>query len=463
MGGYRLGKKLIRILRYAVQVISFALFIYLIIDLVYPLEQGDALQWFTRTDPWEMFGFLRWNGFYLPDWFWLPVLTIVVTLILGRVFCGWLCPFGALQMLADKAGRLIFRNKRHKRIAALRVKSARVMRVVRWFWLFFLVIFFALGSDFLMSLTPFSLLSGETVNIIRGVIPWALIAILIANVFLSRIWCSSVCPTGILLSLISKLRIFRYRTSGSCTQCGRCMKACPVGAAQGKPGAMEEGCIVCGSCAGVCPENAVGFSGPQKKRKEESKGVESAENESKGHTRREFIKISAAAVAAASIYSLGKTVKTTRKILRPPGALDEDIFTSVCSRCGRCIKVCPNEALIPMPITDGIECYGTPYIIPRQESCILCLACQDVCPTGALEKVNVEQVKMGSSTIDRKRCLAWSFEKLCFICGEQCPMLAISPDDQIRPIVDTNICVGCGTCERACPVDGEAAIRVTPK
>jgi ferredoxin-type protein NapH len=116
-----------------------------------------------------------------------------------------------------------------------------------------------------------------------------------------------------------------------------------------------------------------------------------------------------------------------------------------------------------MPITDGIECYGTPYIIPRQASCSLCLACQDVCPTGALEKVNVEQVKMGSSSIDKKRCLAWSFEKLCFICGEQCPMLAISADDQIRPIVDKNICVGCGTCEKACPVEGDAAIRVTPK
>ncbi len=458
-----MGKKLISIIRYAAQAFSLIFFIYLIVNLVYPLEQSDTLQWFTRTDPWSMFNFLRWNELYLPDWFWLPMITMIVTLVFGRVFCGWLCPFGTLQMLADKAGRLIFKNNRHKRISALRAGTARVLRITRYFWLLFLVVFFILGSNLLMSLTPFSLLSGETVNILRGVIPWILIAIIIANVFFSRVWCSSVCPTGILLSLISKLRIFRYWASEKCTQCGKCVKACPAGAAPGRPGQMEEGCIVCGGCGNVCPESAVSFSGPKKKCKKIEPKDGKAENAKNGHTRREFLKISAAAVAAASVYSLGKTVKTTRKILRPPGALDEGMFTSVCSRCGRCIKVCPNNALVPMPITDGIECYGTPYIIPRQEGCTLCLACMEVCPTGAIEMVPLEQVKMGSAAIDKKRCLAWSFEKLCFICGEQCPTLAIEPDDLIRPAVDLDICVGCGSCEKACPIDGEAAIRITPK
>jgi MauM/NapG family ferredoxin protein len=455
------GKKLIRILRYLVQAVSLLFFVFLVANLIYPLEQGDALQWVTRTDPWEMFNFLRWNDLFLPDWFWLPAVTIIVTLVFGRVFCGWLCPFGALQMLADKAGRFIFKNGRHKKVVALRAKTARALSIARWFWLFFLIVFFILGSNFLMSLTPFSLLSGETVNILRGVVPWALIAIMIANVLFSRVWCNSVCPTGILLSLISKLRIFRYSISEDCTKCGRCVDACSVGTAPGKPGAMEEGCIACGDCVSACPEKAVGFFGPGKKRKKESK-EDAPVKEKAGHTRREFLKISVAAVAAASIFTLGKTVKTTNKILRPPGALDEEIFTSVCSRCGRCIKVCPNEALIPMPVTEGIECYGTPYIIPRQGSCVLCMACQEVCPTGAIERVPPDKVKMGSSSIDEKRCLAWSFDKLCFVCGEQCPMLAIEPDDLIRPVVDPNICVGCGTCEKACPVEGEAAIRVDP-
>lgn len=104
-----------------------------------------------------------------------------------------------------------------------------------------------------------------------------------------------------------------------------------------------------------------------------------------------------------------------------------------------------------------------PRIIPREANCNLCLTCQEVCPTGAIAQVPLEQVKMGSAVIDQQRCLAWNENKLCLICGEQCPVLAIEGDGQHRPTVQVDKCVGCGTCEKACPVEGEAAIRVIPK
>ena len=70
---------------------------------------------------------------------------------------------------------------------------------------------------------------------------------------------------------------------------------------------------------------------------------------------------------------------------------------------------------------------------------------------------------MGTAVIDRQRCLAWGENKLCFICGEQCPRLAISGGgEQNRPVVHPGKCVGCGTCEHACPVRGAAAIHVRP-
>lgn len=76
----------------------------------------------------------------------------------------------------------------------------------------------------------------------------------------------------------------------------------------------------------------------------------------------------------------------------------------------------------------------------------------------------VEQVMMGTAEIDKLRCIAWNDEKkLCFICGELCPVLAIEIDDQHRPTVLLDKCVGCGSCEKACPVDGEAAIYILPK
>lgn len=116
-----------------------------------------------------------------------------------------------------------------------------------------------------------------------------------------------------------------------------------------------------------------------------------------------------------------------------------------------------------MPITDGIECFETPYIIPRQANCVLCLTCQKICPTGAISGVPLEQIKMGTVEIDVLRCIAWNGNKLCFICGEQCPVVAIEIDGLNRPIIQPDKCAGCGSCEKACPVDGEAAIRVLPK
>ena len=69
---------------------------------------------------------------------------------------------------------------------------------------------------------------------------------------------------------------------------------------------------------------------------------------------------------------------------------------------------------------------------------------------------------MGKAAIDKHRCIAWNEGKMCYICGEQCPVLAINADENHRPIVQPDKCVRCGSCENASPVDGEADIRVFP-
>jgi ferredoxin len=61
----------------------------------------------------------------------------------------------------------------------------------------------------------------------------------------------------------------------------------------------------------------------------------------------------------------------------------------------------PSKALRPMPITDGLANFETPYIIPRRNRCDLCLVCQEVCPTGAISRIPLEKVRMG--TIDKYR------------------------------------------------------------
>lgn len=448
--------KILSYLRYTLQFISLVSFVLLLSSLSYPLgPEGPLLQGFSWLDPWALLSHLRWQQ-AIPYWLWLPLVTLVVTLLWGRVFCGWFCPFGALLTFTDRISRRV------KSIAIVRVKSLQALQPFRYYWLAFLAVVFLLGSNWVYFLTPFALFSHEIVRILQGSIPWVLLGIMIGTFFFSRFWCSVICPTGMLLTLVSRMRLARYRITKNCIHCGQCTKICSVGSAPVKNGVAKEGCLVCGNCQKVCPTNAINWTGTvwHGKNSPNVSGDTTAIAKNQP-SRRDFLKTIFVVAAAAFLWE--KTVSATKKFLRPPGALAEQDFAAVCNRCGRCIEVCPSKALWPMPLAEGIENFDTPYIIPRKNRCDLCMVCQEVCPTGAIAQVALEKVQIGKSRIDKSRCLAWHENKLCFICGEQCPVLAVEGDEFHRPTVLTDKCVGCGTCENACPVDGEAAIRVFPQ
>ena len=157
-------------------------------------------------------------------------------------------------------------------------------------------------------------------------------------------------------------------------------------------------------------------------------------------------------------------------ILRPPGALPPDQFASACSRCGKCVEVCPAEAIkldLKLLTADGL-----PYIEPRDKSCMVCtsLACMTECPTSALQLVDRLSINMGTAKVDHGLCLRDTGED-CRVCVEACPItgeeagggpdaIFIHPQSG-RVVVRKNICVGCGLCENRCPTE-PAAIRVVP-
>lgn len=451
-------------LRYVIQIISLIFFYYLFTTLLYPLGwQADLLKLYTRLDPWTLFNHLR-GQHYFPVWGWLPILTLFVTLVLGRIFCGWLCPFGAVLMLSDKLGRWIEKSLRLKKITKLRLNMQKRLLPVRTYWLLFLVIIFMLGSNLPYSFTPFALFSHEIVRILKREIPWGMITIIAITILFSRLWCGVLCPTGALLSFFGRFRFFRYQASDQCVHCSKCARICSVGMAPTNASATGEGCLVCGECQLVCPTKAINFKKSRLPRNNTEGALEAAAVEPDNlHSRRQFLKITGAGILATAAVLGSKTVYAEKKVLRPPGALPETAFRLTCNRCGRCIKVCPNNALQPMPLTEGLECFETPQIIPREANCYLCLSCQEVCPTGAISKVvELEQIHMGKAKLNTQTCLAWKENKLCLICVEQCPMGAIICDEQMRPVVLTDQCVGCGSCEKCCALDGEAAVRVYP-
>jgi len=150
-----------------------------------------------------------------------------------------------------------------------------------------------------------------------------------------------------------------------------------------------------------------------------------------------------------------------RKLLRPPGALKEDLFTERCQRSGQCVTVCPVQAIRTVQSEDGRQ-HGTPYIDPQIQACVVCegLHCMRACPTGALSFVPRHLIQMGLAEVRYDTCLRSNGEE-CQICAEKCPLgkSAIEiPHYGARVEVKTGGCVGCGVCEMYCPTDPKAIV-----
>lgn len=148
-----------------------------------------------------------------------------------------------------------------------------------------------------------------------------------------------------------------------------------------------------------------------------------------------------------------------KRYLRPPGAKKD--FIRKCIRCGKCYQVCPYKTIRLAFLEFGIHNLYTPFIIPREVPCYLCMKCPPVCPSGALDRSLTEKtkVKMGIAKIDEKKCLAY-LGTLCRSCYQNCPIFneAITIDDELKPKVNKDKCVGCGICENVCPVEDAAII-----
>ncbi len=147
--------------------------------------------------------------------------------------------------------------------------------------------------------------------------------------------------------------------------------------------------------------------------------------------------------------------------LRPPGALPGKKFLELCQQCPDCLVACPKEAIRFLGHEFG-KLAGTPAVIPRDSPCWLCkdLPCIAACTTGALQPVEVAEVKMGKARINYGACYV-STGQPCDYCVMRCPLKpsAVRWGNQNLPEIDVDACTGCGVCDYLCPAN---AIEIAP-
>ena len=515
---------MLRRARIAVQLASLALFLYLLARTVGIGEDrlGPPVRIFLELDP--LVGLTTWlRTGALHGLMFLSLVTIALTFVLGRAFCGWVCPLGTLSQMS---GRLLRKRRDDRAADAWRPSQ-------RWKYLIaaFVIASAATGSLWAGILDPISLLIRSLSAGVAPAAEWAvrtsaralaatplvavtdpayfwirdrvmaphpprfeqgalLAAILLALLALSwlrrRFWCRVLCPLGGLLGVIAKGGTLALRRRDDvCNDCELCAFHCQ-GAADPdrRDGWRPSECFVCGNCTSSCTRSGLSFGWTRPRivgwRPFAGRRAGEPKTAPVDAGRRRVLAALGLGIVAGPLGRLSPArAHPPGALIRPPGAGIEDEFLDRCVRCGECLKVCPGNGLHPADLEEGLLGLWTPVLRPRLGYCeYRCTLCGQVCPTGALARLTIDEkarTVIGVAYLVKDRCLPLADGKPCIVCEEHCPTSpkAIVFDETTaagaggapfvlkKPRIVAERCVGCGICEYRCPLEGDAAIRIS--
>ena len=456
----------------------------------------------------------HWLGFMAKVQFWPAVLTlnvavvaalVVLTLVVGRIYCSVVCPLGVMQDLFGWMGKKARKNRytyskevkwlRYAVLAvfivALLAGVGSVFQLLEPYSAFgriatmLLQPLWQIGNNVLASIAErYDSYAFYSVDVWMRSVPVFVIALVTLVVLMVLAWrggrtyCNTVCPVGTVLSFLARFSLFRIRfDADKCKGCSLCTKNCKASCIDFKNHTVDYSrCVVCGDCLESCKFGALSLSSPT------PGGGASGD----GASRRSFLLATALATTAALAQEkkkvdgglaelVGKKTPERQTPVVPPGALSLKNMARHCTGCQLCVSECPNHVLRPTLLTPGsslltgfmqpVMDFDRGYCRPE------CTRCSDVCPTGAirpLDEVEKSSIQTGHAVVSPNHCISALGEVECGNCARHCPVGAIemvptAPDDDLSPsvpAVNEAACIGCGACEYLCPVRPLSAIHV---
>ncbi len=419
---------------------------------------------------------------------------VAITLLFGRLYCSVLCPLGVLQDIVIWLRKLFAPKKRRNSLHKFTPAHQRVRLIV----LFGFVVLLAMGlvtvtaSAMALLIEPYSAFGRIAASLMRPLAVWVsastdtlpvvpmsveIITLAVASVTLiiltltawrsGRAYCNTICPVGTFLGLISRHAVVAPRIDlDKCVSCGRCGRQCKSHCIDTANHAIDlSRCVACFDCIDACSEGAISFSARQL--------ATTVKDTPQNASRRAFL-VSSAIVIGGVAASAAKRVAQLRTKQRaehvtspvPAGAVSLSNFRSRCVACQLCVNACSEGVLRPStsllsPMRPQMD-FTRGYCRPD------CTACSQVCPTGAISPITIEQkrnIQIGIAVVDASACISAAYGQHCGSCASHCPASAITMEQgcngNVLPVVDSARCVGCGACEYHCPVGTVQSLSAT--
>lgn len=428
---------------------------------------------------------------------------VLLTLLLGRIYCSVVCPLGVWQDVVSRVNRKKNRFRHSPAITWLRYAALGV----------FVAAFIAGIGSVVALLEPYSAYGRIVSNLFAPVYQWgnnllayfaeradsyafyqtdvwiksvgtlavAAVTFIVIAVLAwrgGRTYCNTICPVGTILGFLSRFSLYKHRIdTDKCNGCGLCARNCKASCIDAKTHTIDYSrCVSCFDCIDKCSKKAIRYE-----RGHQPLAEVAAENKEVDSARRQMLTVTGALIATSAVKAQEKKVDgglafiEDKKIPKrqtpivPPGSQSIRNFTTRCTGCQLCVSVCPNQVL--RPSTD-LTTFMQPEVSYERGYCRPeCVKCSEVCPAGAIQLLTTADksaTQIGHAVWVEKNCVVLTDGVECGNCARHCPTGAItmvvrepdSLDAKKIPVVNVERCIGCGACENLCPSRPFSAIYV---